>query len=83
MIESVQLKTDAFAEIYKPYGRDVVSQVIKHHEENGGMSRFHKFKIYHERYLNIPLSKNELNKLLYSKDKVTHIDKIFQEAFKK
>ena len=29
------------------------------------------------------LNKNDLNKLLNSKDKVTHIDKIFQEAFKK
>ena len=29
------------------------------------------------------LNKNDLNKLLNSKDKVIHIDKIFQEAFKK
>mgnify|MGYP006077874289 FL=1 len=38
--ESVNVKTEAFAELYKPYGTDIVQKVIKHHEANGGVSRF-------------------------------------------
>jgi phosphoglycolate phosphatase-like HAD superfamily hydrolase len=49
--ESVNVKTEAFAELYKHYGIDIVQKVIKHHEANGGVSRFEKFKIYHKTYL--------------------------------
>tara|TARA_B110000503_G_C7128643_1_gene405827 strand:- start:1104 stop:1748 length:645 start_codon:yes stop_codon:yes gene_type:complete len=49
--ESVNVKTLAFAELYKPYGSDIVQKVIKHHEANGGISRYEKFKIYHKKYL--------------------------------
>ena len=49
--ESVHVKTEAFAELYKPYGEKVVQKVIEHHEANGGISRFEKFKIYHKDFL--------------------------------
>lgn len=49
--ESVNVKTKAFAEIFKPYGEEIVKKVIEHHEVNGGMSRFEKFKIYFKEYL--------------------------------
>ena len=49
--ESVNVKTEAFAELYKPYGKEIVQKVIEHHEANGGVSRFEKFKIYHKIYL--------------------------------
>ena len=49
--ESVDVKTKAFEELYKPFGKDIVQKVIKHHEANGGVSRFEKFKIYHKKYL--------------------------------
>jgi len=67
--ESVQVKSDAFAELYKPYGTDIVKKVIDHHEANGGMSRYEKFKIYHERYLNKTISEEKLTELskLFSK----------------
>ena len=50
--ESVQVKTDAFAELYKPYGSDIVKKVVDHHETNGGMSRYEKIHLYHESFLN-------------------------------
>lgn len=49
--ESVNVKTEAFAEMYKSYGKNVVKKVIEHHEANGGISRFEKFKIYHKEFL--------------------------------
>ena len=45
--ESVNVKTEAFAEMYKPYGESILKKVVSHHEANGGISRFEKFRIYH------------------------------------
>lgn len=44
--DSVSVKTDAFFRLYLSYGAEVAERVKKHHEENGGMSRFEKFPIY-------------------------------------
>jgi HAD superfamily hydrolase (TIGR01549 family) len=49
--ESVNVKTEAFAAMYQPYGEEVARKVIAHHEANGGISRFEKFKIYHQKFL--------------------------------
>ena len=44
--ESVSVKTDAFVDLFRPYGRDVCEQVRKHHLANGGMSRYQKMPTY-------------------------------------
>jgi phosphoglycolate phosphatase-like HAD superfamily hydrolase len=44
--DSVSVKTDAFVKLFLPYGAEVAKKVQRHHEENGGMSRFEKFPIY-------------------------------------
>ena len=49
--ESVQVKSDAFAELYKPYGTEIVKKVVEHHEANGGMSRYEKIRFYHGSFL--------------------------------
>ena len=46
--ESVSVKTDAFVELFQPYGKDVCNKVKQHHIENGGMSRFNKIPLYLE-----------------------------------
>ncbi len=61
--ESVQVKTDAFAEIYQSYGQYIVQKVIEHHITNGGISRFEKFKLYHKEFLGINLTELEVEKL--------------------
>jgi len=61
--ESVKVKSDAFAELYKPYGPDVVRKVVDHHEANGGMSRFEKIKFYHELFLNKTITEEKITKL--------------------
>jgi len=58
--ESVQVKTDAFAELYKPYGSDIVKKVVDHHETNGSMSRFEKIHLYHESFLNKTITGKEI-----------------------
>tara|TARA_Y100000741_G_scaffold350402_1_gene320468 strand:+ start:2609 stop:3244 length:636 start_codon:yes stop_codon:yes gene_type:complete len=61
LVDSVKIKTESFALIYKPFGIKVVNKVINHHLENGGMSRFDKFKFYHKNFLNINLNKDDLS----------------------
>jgi phosphoglycolate phosphatase-like HAD superfamily hydrolase len=46
--DSVSVKTDAFVQLFRPYGAELAERVRAHHEANGGMSRFEKFPLYLE-----------------------------------
>lgn len=63
IVDSVNVKTDTFAEIYRPYGEKVVSQVISHHISHGGISRYEKFRYYHESFLKKQISEAEVEEL--------------------
>ena len=45
--DTLQLKTDAFAELYSPFGDHIIKKVVSHHKMNLGVSRFEKIKFYH------------------------------------
>ncbi len=55
LVESVDVKTMAFAQMYAPYGADVVRRVVDYHKEHGGVSRFEKFRRFHEMIHKEPL----------------------------
>lgn len=59
LCESVNIKSDAFYEMYLPYGKDVANKVKTHHIMNGGMSRFDKFEYYANEFLDKPLLEKE------------------------
>ena len=61
--DSVNVKTDAFAEMYKSYGEEVQSQVVQYHLVHGGVSRFDKFKYYHNNFLGKKISDIEIDEL--------------------
>ncbi|PSJ17081.1 HAD family hydrolase [Nitrosomonas supralitoralis] len=64
VVESGKIKTQAFAELYRPHGADIVEKVVQFHNQNGGMSRYHKFRHFQQHYLNKPpLSEAEEKKL--------------------
>lgn len=44
--ESVDVKTDAFEELFQPHGVEVAARVRAHHEAHGGVSRFQKIPLY-------------------------------------
>lgn len=44
--ESVAVKTEAFVQLFEPFGDEVSRRVRAHHEAHGGMSRFEKIPIY-------------------------------------
>lgn len=57
VIESVDLKTKAFREMFK--GQPYCEQFIEYHLKNNGKSRFNKFEWLYKNILNKPLSEVE------------------------
>ena len=63
LAESVNIKAKAFYKIYEPYGEEIAEKALRHHNENGGMSRFEKFVFYHKVFLNHDLTRREIKSL--------------------
>ncbi|HLF97490.1 MAG TPA: HAD family hydrolase [Methylococcaceae bacterium] len=63
LVDSVDVKTRAFAALYAPYGAEVVGKVVAWHLEHGGVSRHEKFRHFHRAFLNQPLPAEEERKL--------------------
>jgi phosphoglycolate phosphatase-like HAD superfamily hydrolase len=61
ILDSVDVKTDAFMQLYSEFGSKIVNSVKKHHLENGGMSRYEKFSFYHKNFLGVEVSKKEID----------------------
>ncbi len=61
--DSVNVKTEAFAEMYKPFGDHIVSQVVNYHLLNGGVSRYEKFKYFHNKFLGVDLDIAQINQM--------------------
>ena len=63
ILESLEVKADAFYELYKDYGASIANKVVEHHLDNGGISRYEKIKFYHKNYLNQNLNQKDINKI--------------------
>lgn len=62
--ESVSAKTEAFREMYLPYGEDIANKVVTHHIAHGGVSRYEKFEIYAKDFLNTIITEEEVQDLV-------------------
>ena len=72
--DSVAVKSDAFEQLFLPFGKNMVKKIRKHHEVNSGMSRFDKLPLYLE-WAGEKVSQNLVNEFsekfsLLAKDKV-------------
>ena len=45
LAESVQVKSQAYYDLYLPYGEETAGKVLQHHIDNGGVSRYEKLKL--------------------------------------
>jgi len=59
LVESVDVKTRAFVELYRPYGEAVTEAVAAYQLEHGGVSRHEKFRHFHRALLRQSLSEEE------------------------
>ena len=78
--QSITAKTNAFKEIYRPFGDDIVKKVVHHHESNGGISRFDKFSYYHKSFLNKNVTKQNISDLSDQFSKLV-IDKVIDAPY--
>ncbi|MDO8140631.1 MAG: HAD hydrolase-like protein [Candidatus Brocadiales bacterium] len=63
ILESVDIKTNAFAELFEREGKDVVEKVVDYHLKNTGISRYEKFRYVYREILKRPLDDKEFNVL--------------------
>ncbi|MBF0546916.1 MAG: HAD family hydrolase [Candidatus Riflebacteria bacterium] len=63
LVDSVEVKTRAFARLFSQYGPAVEEKVIDHHRKNGGMTRIEKFRWYYKEFLGKPISQHEMDDL--------------------
>ncbi|WP_296634946.1 HAD hydrolase-like protein [Polaribacter sp.] len=61
--ESVSAKTEAFKEMYLPYGEEIAKQVVKYHTIHGGVSRFEKFKYWEKKFFDKDIDDERVNEL--------------------
>ena len=73
--ESVSAKTDAFQEMYLPYGENIANSVVEYHKKNGGVSRYEKFKYFHKYFLNQDIDQVKINELAAQFSKLV-LDKV-------
>ncbi|MBC30319.1 MAG: hypothetical protein CMH48_05695 [Muricauda sp.] len=59
--ESVNAKTEAFRKMYLKHGQEIADQVVKFHIENGGVSRYDKFRHWEKTFFDRNLSETEVN----------------------
>ena len=60
LAECMDVKTEAFAQLFEEFGEDIVNKVVMHHIENGGISRYKKIEYYYKKYLNREITKEEV-----------------------
>jgi len=82
LCECMNVKTEAFIELFKSYGEDVVNKIVKHHIENGGISRYFKIRYYHEGFLGKKLTEEEVNKIADQFSKLV-VDKVIASDYVK
>ncbi len=63
LVESVDIKTNAFAKLFESEGSLAAKKVIKYHIENGGVSRYEKFKYIYKHILGRALNEADFNDL--------------------
>ena len=61
--ESVSAKTDAFEEMYLPYGKDIAAKVVEYHKLHGGVSRYEKLEYFHNEFLNEVINQEKIDEL--------------------
>lgn len=59
VLESVNVKTRAFAALFQNEGSEASARIVAYHEANGGISRYEKFRWAYREVLRRPLSGTE------------------------
>lgn len=61
--DSVNIKTEAFSDMFEQYGTEIQKKVVDFHLQNGGVSRFEKFRHFYENFLNQSITQSQIDNL--------------------
>lgn len=65
IVESLNIKTEAFSKLFEKEGKKVVKEVIDYHLNNGGVSRYDKFRYIYNEILCRKLSEEAFQELCF------------------
>ena len=63
ILDSVNIKTEAFAEMFRKYGPEIEAKVVSYHLANGGISRYEKFRYWYKTLLNCSIDEKRIEEL--------------------
>lgn len=63
IVDSVDIKSQAFVHLFRGYPEKIKQQIVKLHVTNSGLSRHEKFKIIYERILDRMMTEEEVEEL--------------------
>lgn len=63
ILDSNEIKTDAFVKLFEHYPKNKISQLIKYHKKHGGVSRYEKILYFFNIILEKNISEIEINLL--------------------
>jgi len=61
--DSVGVKTEAYAQMFRKYGKEIEKKVVEYHLAHGGVSRFDKFRYFHKEFLGEEISEEKVQEL--------------------
>ena len=56
LVESLDVKKDAFLELFSSYSDDIKSQIVEYHLAHGGVSRYEKFDYFYKYIFKKPIT---------------------------
>jgi phosphoglycolate phosphatase-like HAD superfamily hydrolase len=63
LVDSVDIKGDAFCKMYEQYGAEIIQEVYRYHKANGGVTRSEKFKHFSKAFFNKELEPDVLQSM--------------------
>lgn len=63
LVESMDIKTEAFVQLFSIHGPNIIQKVASYHLQNGGVSRYDKFRYIYREILHQTLGDEELARL--------------------
>jgi len=64
IVDSVNIKSRAFGELFKDYGEDIIKEIMRYHLNEGwALSRYDKFKYYYKNILHKKMTRDVINEL--------------------
>jgi HAD superfamily hydrolase (TIGR01549 family) len=81
IVESIDIKTEAFRQLFKGYPKHV-DAILQYHRDNGGISRQEKIKYFYKNILKLSLTDDLLNELCDGFSKLV-VDEVVAAPFVK